>query len=40
VKREGKGGRIWSMFIIYLYGNRIMKLVEVVLRRGAGDEGE
>jgi hypothetical protein len=34
INREGEGGQIWWMYFVYVYENRIMKLVEVVLRRG------
>jgi hypothetical protein len=33
VNREGEGGPIWSMYFMYMYENRTMKLVEIVLRR-------
>jgi hypothetical protein len=28
------------MYFVFIYENRIMKPVEIVLRRGRGDEGE
>jgi hypothetical protein len=28
------------MYFVFMYGNRTMKLVEIVLRRGQRDEGE
>jgi hypothetical protein len=28
------------MLFVYLYGNRTMKPVEIILNRGEGDEGE
>jgi hypothetical protein len=34
----GKGGRIWSIYFIYLYENRTMKPVEIVLSCGEEDE--
>jgi hypothetical protein len=34
VNGEDKGGRIWFMYLIYLFENRIVKPVEIVLRRG------
>jgi hypothetical protein len=40
VNEEGKGGWVWSIYIIYLNQNRTMKLVEIVLSKGEGDEGE
>jgi hypothetical protein len=40
VSGEGKGGRIWSIYLIYLCENRTMKPIKIVLRRGEGNEGE
>jgi hypothetical protein len=31
---------MWSMYIIYLYENRIMKPAEIILTQGERDEGE
>jgi hypothetical protein len=39
-KRMSEGGQIWWMYFIFMYENRIMKPVEIVLRRGRGNEGE
>jgi hypothetical protein len=38
IYREGEGGQIWSMNFEYMYKNRIMKPVEIVLRRGERHE--
>jgi hypothetical protein len=40
VNEEGKGGWIRSIYILYLNRNRTMKLVEIILSKGEGDEGE
>jgi hypothetical protein len=40
INGEGEGGQIWMMYLKYLYENTIMKPVEIVLRRGRGDDGE
>jgi hypothetical protein len=31
---------MWLMYFIYLYENRTMKPVEIILSRGKGDERE
>jgi hypothetical protein len=36
VSGEGEGRQIWLMFFVFVYENRIMKLVEIVLR---GEDG-
>jgi hypothetical protein len=33
VNREGEGGRIWWMYLAYVYENRTMKPIEIVLKR-------
>jgi hypothetical protein len=40
VNEESKGGRIWWMHFVYMYGNSTMKPVEIILRREEGDMGE
>jgi hypothetical protein len=40
VKGEGEGGLIWWVYFVYVYENRTMKPVEIVLRRGEVEEGE
>jgi hypothetical protein len=40
VNGEGEGGKTWLMYFIYLYENRIMKPVEIDVRRWGGGEGE
>jgi hypothetical protein len=41
VNGEGEGGWIWCMFFVFVYENRTMKPIEIVLRKGrSGDEGE
>jgi hypothetical protein len=40
VNREGEEKGVWLMCFIYLYENRIIKLVEIVLSRNEGIEGE
>jgi hypothetical protein len=40
VNEKGEGGGVWLMFFIYLYENRTMKLVGIILSRGKGDKGE
>jgi hypothetical protein len=35
-KGESKGKQIWLMYFIYMYENRTMKPVEIVLRSGEG----
>jgi hypothetical protein len=32
--REGKGQQIWCMYFAFVYENRRMKPVEIVVRRG------
>jgi hypothetical protein len=36
VNREDEGGLKWWMYFVYRPENRIMKLVEISLRRGEG----
>jgi hypothetical protein len=36
VNREDEGGLKWWMYFVYRPENRIMKLVEIILRRGEG----
>jgi hypothetical protein len=36
VNGEDEGGRIWFTYFAYLYENRAMKLVEIILSRGRG----
>jgi hypothetical protein len=33
VDGEGEGGQIWSMYFVYIYENRMMKPLEIVLGR-------
>jgi hypothetical protein len=33
VNREGEEGQRWLMYFVYMYENKIMKSVEIVLRR-------
>jgi hypothetical protein len=33
VNRQSEGGRIWWMYFVYLYKNKTMKPVKIVLRR-------
>jgi hypothetical protein len=40
VNGEGERGLIWLMYFLYVYENRTMKPVEIILRRGRGDEGD
>jgi hypothetical protein len=40
VNGEDKGGYTWSMYFIYLYEKRTLKLVEVILSKGEREEGE
>jgi hypothetical protein len=35
-----KGGQIWCMYFIFIYGNRIMKFVEIILEKGRENEEE
>jgi hypothetical protein len=37
---KGEGGRIWWMYFVFMYENRTMKPVEIVLRGGKGNKGE
>jgi hypothetical protein len=37
---ECKGGKIWSIYLVYLYKNRKMNSVEIVLKKGEGYVGE
>jgi hypothetical protein len=39
VNGEGEGERIWLMYLMYFYENRMMKPVEIVLR-GEREKGE
>jgi hypothetical protein len=34
---EGKRGKIWWMYFVYVYENGTMQLVEIILR--SGEEG-
>jgi hypothetical protein len=36
---EGEGVQIWSVYFIYLFANRTMNPVEIVLRRGYKERG-
>jgi hypothetical protein len=40
VNGETKRGRIWSMYIVYIYENRAMKPAEIILRKGARKMGK
>jgi hypothetical protein len=40
VSREVEGERIRSMYFIYLYENRTMNSIGIVLSRGVEDEGK
>jgi hypothetical protein len=39
VNGESAGGWTWSSYFVYLYENRIMKPVEIILRRRPGGRG-
>jgi hypothetical protein len=34
ISREGEGRCIWWMYFVFVYENRTMKLVKIVLRSG------
>jgi hypothetical protein len=34
VNGEGEGGKLWQMYFVFMHKNRIIKTVEIVLRRG------
>jgi hypothetical protein len=36
VSEEGEAGKIRSMYFIYLYESRTMKIIETILSRGEG----
>jgi hypothetical protein len=40
VTEEGKGGWTWLRYFLYKYEYGTLKLVEVILRREVGEEGE
>jgi hypothetical protein len=39
-KGEGEGGQLWWMHFVFVYENRTMKPVKIVLRSGEEVEGE
>jgi hypothetical protein len=40
IYEEGKGGWIWLRYFLYMYKYGTLKIVEVILRSGVGEEGE
>jgi hypothetical protein len=40
VSEEGEGGGTRSMYFMYVYENRTIKLVEIILSRGEGGKRE
>jgi hypothetical protein len=39
LNEEGEGGRMWMVYFVYMYENRTVKSVEIVLRKGKGRSG-
>jgi hypothetical protein len=39
MNEEGEGGGIWLMYFIYLYENKTIKSIGIVLRSGEGGCG-
>jgi hypothetical protein len=40
VNEDGKGGQIWLRYFAYKYEYGTLKPMEIILRRGVGEEGE
>jgi hypothetical protein len=38
VNEEGKGGRILLMYFLYMYEHGIVKLVEVIFKKGVEED--
>jgi hypothetical protein len=37
---KSEGGQIWSMYFVFVYENRTVKPIEIVLKKGEGEVRE